>query len=62
MARPPKPAREKRSKLVLIRLTPPEHRKLKAEARRRRTTVAGLMRDAALQQIEDGGEPKREER
>lgn len=61
MARPPKPASKRRSVMVLIRLTPVEHRKLKAMARKCGGTVAGIIRDAALQLTEDGGEPKREE-
>lgn len=60
MARPPKPEKERRSVMVHVRLTPPEYRRFKAEARRKKSSVGGLIRDAALQQIEDGGESRKE--
>lgn len=52
--RPPNAPSQRRSKLVLIRLTPPEYQRLKAAARRKKTTVTELFRQAALHQTGQG--------
>ena len=56
--RPPKPPSERRSKWVMIRLTPGEHRKLQQYAKRQRVTMANLVRQLVLRQTGDGDESK----
>jgi len=47
--RPPLPAAERRTVVLMVRATPAEARELRALAARRRQTVAAAMRDACLQ-------------
>lgn len=60
--RPPKPPSEKRSKWVLIRLTPGEHRKLFSHAKRLGVSTAHLLRQLALREIGDRSESRKEEK
>ncbi len=54
------PPSQKRSKWVVIRLTPGEHRKLQQYAKRQGVTMADLLRQLALRQTGNGGESKKE--
>lgn len=47
--RPPLPAAERRTVVLMVRATPAEARELRTLAARRRQTVAATMRDAGLQ-------------
>jgi len=58
--RPPKPPSQKRSKWVLIRLTPGEHLKLLQYAKRQGVTMANLLRQLALRRIGYKGESRKE--
>jgi Mobilization protein NikA len=56
LGRPKMAPGNRRSKWVLIRLTPGEHRKLKSVARKNGMTMAELLRQVVLHQTGDGGE------
>jgi mobilization protein NikA len=58
IGRPKKNPSDRRSKWLLIRLTPSEHQKLKTDAKKLGMTMAQLLRQAVLRQTGDGGESK----
>lgn len=60
--RPPKPPSERRSKWVLIRFTPGEHRKLFSHAKRLGVTTAHFLRELALRAIGDRSESRKEDK
>jgi len=60
--RPPKPPGERRSKWVLIRLTPGEHHKFFSYAKRLGVSTAQFLRQLALREIGYRSESRKEEK
>lgn len=53
MGRPPLPPEKRRSEIVSVRVTPGEYRLIKAEARRRNTSVSELLMEPWRRQGEE---------
>jgi hypothetical protein len=62
VGRPAKPASERQSKWVLVRLTRAEHRQFQAHAKHLGTTMAQILRTHVLRQVGIGGESKLEDK
>jgi hypothetical protein len=62
VGRPAKPASERLSKWVLVRLNRAEHRQFQGFAKRHGTTMAQILRIYVLRQIGIGGESKLEDK
>jgi hypothetical protein len=60
VGRPAKPATERLSKWVLVRLTGAEHRQFQEYSGQQGTTMAQILRTYVLHQIGIGGESKLE--
>ena len=58
--RPKKASSERRSKWVLLRLTPPEYRRLEVWAKSRRLSLAEFVRRVVFRDTGKGGESRKE--